>query len=376
MFVDFWLPFWTWGYPFALVGLAAALGALLAYDRARAAGGLPLAAAGLGALASWLHPWQGEVLLLILVVSEGVSWSLGHRPRPGSLVALLGAIALPVAYYAVLSRADPSWHQAQLAGSRGYPLWPLLVKLAPLELPALLAYAQRPASYPDVALRVWPLAATAAFVLDEHGLGSGPWHAYLGISIPLAVLAVQGARNIPWPSGAPRAGLAALAVLALTVPAAVDQFTHAARFVLPGPRQANFVGTADARALDYLARQRGSGAVLADFHIGELVPAQTGRRTYVGNPFWSQPGFVERNLLSEFLLLRWLSPAKAQAFVLSTGARYVVDECWSHRSLSRLLAPIIESVHRFGCARVYTVRTVWPRPAAPTIATRLVAYRG
>jgi hypothetical protein len=50
-----------------------------------------------------------------------------------------------------------------------------------------------------------------------------------------------------------------------------------------------------------------------------------------------------------------LAPAAAQKFVLSTGARFVLQDCRSHRDLERTLRPLITSVHRFGCATVYRV---------------------
>ncbi|MGZ6639863.1 MAG: hypothetical protein ACXVII_44515, partial [Solirubrobacteraceae bacterium] len=41
---------------------------------------------------------------------------------------------------------------------------------------------------------------------------------------------------------------------------------------------------------------------------------------------------------------------------LRTGARFVLADCSAHTDLRVLLAPIIGSVHRFGCASVYTIK--------------------
>ena len=49
----------------------------------------------------------------------------------------------------------------------------------------------------------------------------------------------------------------------------------------------------------------------------------------------------------------YMHPHQAQAFVLASGARFVVANCRSHARLGRLLAPIVHSVHRFGCVAVY-----------------------
>src|SRR5579884_1060068 len=65
---DEWIPFWTWGYLPGVFAIAALVGALVAYDRAMREGRLVWLAPVLGLLAAWLHPWQGEELLLILIV--------------------------------------------------------------------------------------------------------------------------------------------------------------------------------------------------------------------------------------------------------------------------------------------------------------------
>jgi hypothetical protein len=39
--------------------------------------------------------------------------------------------------------------------------------------------------------------------------------------------------------------------------------------------------------------------------------------------------------------------------VARTGARFVLADCTTRADLRRELAPIIGSVHRFGCATVY-----------------------
>jgi hypothetical protein len=55
--------------------------------------------------------------------------------------------------------------------------------------------------------------------------------------------------------------------------------------------------------------------------------------------------------------LMWarLPAHRAQAFVLSTRARFVLADCLSHRNLLPLLRPITAGIHRFGCASVYVI---------------------
>jgi hypothetical protein len=362
IYIDMWLPFWSWGYPFALVALGSALGSVVSYQHARADGRLPLLAAALAILAGWLHPWQGEVLILVLIAAEAVMWALGQRPRIGPWLLMVGAAGLPLAYYVALGRLDPSWRFAERAASGGYPLGTVIVWLLPLLVPAAVAYRLRPATFVDAAARVWPPVAIAAFALDEH-FGSSPAHVFLGISVPLAVLIGQGARSIGWPKGVARVVLATVAAIALTVPVTLDQLTHTARLIFPGPRQANFMSNNEAQALDYVADQSGPGGVLTDFGVGVTVPAETGRPTYVGNPYWSEPDWHKRRQLAVRLLRGQMGPRQARAFVLGTGARFVILDCRAHGNVRRLLGPMIEWTHRFGCDRVYTLDLAAGRPA-------------
>jgi hypothetical protein len=48
-------------------------------------------------------------------------------------------------------------------------------------------------------------------------------------------------------------------------------------------------------------------------------------------------------------------PAAARAFVRSTGARFVLQDCESRGDLSTALGPMVTSTRRFGCATVYEV---------------------
>jgi hypothetical protein len=52
-----------------------------------------------------------------------------------------------------------------------------------------------------------------------------------------------------------------------------------------------------------------------------------------------------------------MSPANAQSYVQSTGARFLLKDCYSPEVLSKLLGSLIVDTKRFGCASVYQVRT-------------------
>jgi hypothetical protein len=363
--LDEWLPFLSWGYPFSLLATAALAAALLSYERARERHGLTWAAPLLGLLAAWLHPWQGEALILILVGAEALSWwtdraawSESERIRrlllPASTIALT---ALPLAYYAVLDRYDPAWRAGRQATLlHNWSLGQVLAPLIPLLVFAAIAYWRRTRSFISNATLVWPLASLAVFMISRNLFAATPLHALTGITIPLAILAVQGARA----AGLRRVPYARLIgwalVAAMTIPATVHLLNLGRRSITAG-NYLDFNAPGERHALAYLAANRQSGGVLANSGFGALVPGETGRPTYVGNVMWSASNYTRR-WYSTFELFGWRGePRKrARAFVYRTGARFVLDDCREHDPhLVRKLRPITLAVHRFGCATVIEV---------------------
>jgi hypothetical protein len=360
---DSWLVWWSWGYPFALIGLACAVAALLLYARARAAGEVSLLPPVLGALASWLHPWQGEALILILIGSELVLFLQGDRPPVWGLALTVALTALPLGYFALLVHFDGVWQRERQEAISTYPLSHVARSFAPIALPALLAYRKRPANFIALSARVWPIAALALFLFSEWQ-GSGPTHALLGITIPLAVLAVEGVCSLPWKLAAGRLGLTRLpgipllsvALIALlTIPGTISVLKVAKKTSRPRVGNANFISPGENEALAYLARSPRDGGVLTRFYLGMVVPAETGRQTYLGNCYWSTPNCHLRSAMTEDLFRGRMRPAQASAFVRASGARFVLGDCRS-QNLTAALAPITATVHRFSCATVYVLR--------------------
>jgi hypothetical protein len=354
---DMWTGFWSWGYPFGLISLAAELGAVLAYDRTLRTGRRVWAAPLLGMLASAVHPWQGETLILIVIGAElvigidRVRW----RRRLALPLATIAATVTPLAYYAILARTDLSWRLAQQSSHHSFLLVSILLALAPLLVFAAFAYRGRPRTFYTAATRVWPFAALAIYVVSESDLSGTPLHAFAGVTVPLAVLAVQGVQRWDWKRVPRRRLLMALAVAAVTIPATVDELAVAPQFVAPTDGNANFITRGERHALEYLATTRKPGGVLTRFYLGTIVPAETGRRTYVGDCLWSEPDCTPRSQLVQQLLDGGLTARAARSFVLGTGARFVLADCESPADLARLLRPIIRGVHSFGCATVYEV---------------------
>ncbi len=352
---DLFPGFLSWGYDFGLLALACMVAGLLAYDHARSTGRVAWWPGLLGALASMLHPWHGELLILIVLGSEVV---LRHRrPRttqqlklPLLTVLLTG---LPLLYYVLLGRTDISWRLAQGAGIHSFSLLSILLAIAPLLAPAMLAYRQRPADFLGVATRAWPIAALAVFVGSSAGFSAAPLHAFQGITLPLAVLAVQGVRAVGWRRLPYARWTIALAVAAFTIPSTAFELGKARSLAAPTPDNANFIQRDERSALDFLAADRDPGGVLTRSYLGAAVPGKTGRRTLVGDCLWSEPNCYERVNQAQALFDGTLTPRAARSFVVQTGAAFVLADCSTGVDLTKTLRPLIVSVHRFGCATVY-----------------------
>ncbi len=401
---DLFPAFLSWGYTFALLAIAAIVGAIVVYARAHEQGRLTVVPGLLGAFASLLHPWHGELLILILIGAELALWR--RRGRPGlrlPVVTLLGA-GLPLVYYLVLGHTDLSWQLARQASKHSFSIWPILLYLAPLGLPAALAYRRPITSFFDAATRSWPIASFVVFVLSATAAGATPLHAFEGITIPLAVLAVQGVRvaqgiraaqgvraaegvraaqgaravRVPgrrrrWPGIGRRPAIAGGLVALAVVPGAVYQMNLARQLALPTLDNANFIERDERSALDYLADKREAGGVLTRSYLGALVPSKTGRHTLVGDCLWSEPQCLKRGDVATRLFSGTLGPRNAKRFVRRSGARFLLADCKTQVDLRHVLGPLVVGVKRFGCASVIEVDAPHP-PSGPLADLRADAF--
>lgn len=354
---DLFPPFLAWGYPFALLGLAAMVGGVLSYDRARAEGRLPITAGVLGAVASLLHPWNGAMLIAVTAGGELVApgrdtSSKTWLARPALTAAIT---AVPLAYYVALGKIDISWRLAQAASKHNYPLPAILLELVPLLVPALLAYRRRPETFLGATSLVWPIAAFALFGLSLTQYAATPVHAFQGITLPLSVLAVQSLRRIGFGRLPHPVLWASILIAAFTIPTTVWQLNTARHAAVPRTGDNDFITRDENRALDYLASDRQPGGVIARQYLGVLVPGRTGRHTFVGDCLWSEPDCPGRLVTVRDLFTGKLSSAAAKEFLLSHNARFVIADCRQTVDLNRLLHGVITGVHRFGCAAVYQV---------------------
>lgn len=371
---EIWPGIYLWGYPFTAIAVGLLAFALVAYERNRRTHRVGVAAPLLGFMCAWLQPWQAATLIGIVVLTELIlrlrgergSVVLRLRGERGSLVlpvVMVAATAAPLVYYGILSRVDWTWAVADRTNLNLPPFLPwqaILLSLAPLGILAAFAYRPPEFNFNQLALRLWPLLALAQYAAIYFGrVGTFPLHALDGLSIPFAVLAVVGARRLSV-ALSKRAKLIAIAVglLVLIVPSAVQEL-HDVWGVqstgILGPQPA-LIKPDEIDALHYLKDDPTPGGVLTPFYLGQTVPGETNRNTWLGALSWT-PDFFKRLVAADRLFSGGLAPNAAVAFVKSSGARFLLSDCNNNRAdLSVALAPIVRSVHHFGCATVYEVK--------------------
>ena len=353
------LGFWSWGYTFGLISLACALLSVVSYDRARRDDQRQWLPGLLGALSGALHPWQGATALAVILVSEALGTRRSRRPNGRLLAGTLTATALPLLYFSILNRSDPSWGLAQSSAHSAVPLWMVGVTLSPLLLPAAIAYTHRPTDFMGLATRLWPIAALAIFLLSETSLSAAPTHALLGSSIPLSVLAVDGVRRLRIQRRTPAIALAVLSAVVLLPPIWWELKGARDAVINLSPADsavgARFVTAGERSALDYLTELSEPGGVLSRFYLGTDVPGITGRHTWVGN-FYYSPQFARRVLTAEALFAGHMTAAQARQTVVDSAARFVLIDCQVDSTRIEVqLAPLVRAARHFGCAAVLRV---------------------
>ena len=178
-----WSGQYLWGYLMTAIAVFLMPLVLLAHERGRDRRG-PRAGA---LLVCWLQPWQGATLALI-IARRSPRGGAARRPalarcsRPGA-VALAGRSTT-----SLLGHFDPAWELAAKSNAAGampewsWPWWAIVLTLAPLAVPAVLAYRLPAPSWQELAVRVWPFAALVVYLLP---VGTFPYHAFQGLAIPL-----------------------------------------------------------------------------------------------------------------------------------------------------------------------------------------------
>ena len=244
-------------------------------------------AAGAAMLVSALHPWQGAMIIAVVGVSAlwaAVVREASWRELARALWPVLAAPLVPAAYYFVLRHADASWE----AGTDNYatPLdgtmtFRLAVALAPLAIPALLGYRGRVAGLGERILRLWAPLGVLLYLFPGTPVR---FHAFNGLSIPLAVLAARGLAPYvarAWSAGGSRRGLAVAVAVGwcalLVLPGTVDRVRSARGAVYLNQQPFN-LNQGEADALDAITDGGGGGGVLTSVDLAALVPYRTGPR--------------------------------------------------------------------------------------------------
>jgi hypothetical protein len=265
---------WLWGYlpGAAAIGLMPLflLGIERVLEQAKSTRGRRklwhlCAVTGIGLLTSWLHPWQG--LTLLVIVAGLFAWGRFSR-RYFILAAPALGVALPLAYYLALSRMDRTWEIAAKQNQFPHlPLWIIVVGLAPIAFFAIIGAMRPSVDLQDRMLRLWVPASLAVHLFSP----SFPLHGLAGLSLPLAVLAVQGWQRLHLGTR-----LGAVAVAVGVVPALLWGL-NGLNNVANGDPSLNPVALShsithdEATALDYLADSPTPGGVLAPANIGSAV---------------------------------------------------------------------------------------------------------
>jgi hypothetical protein len=232
--------------------------------------------------------------------------------------------------------------------------WRLALALAPLAVPAVLGYRGRAEGLQERVLRLWVPLGVLLYVFPETPVR---FHAFNGLSIPLAILAVRGtapylrrwARRI----GQEQAAAAAIAACAfLVLPGTVDRIRSARGAVYLNQQPYN-LEPGERDALDAMERASGGGGVMTSNDLAALVPYRAGRETWVGTPSWS-PDFGARATAVANLFAGRLTPRQARRLVTSSRVRFVLRDCRASADLGAALGPIARA-NRYGCATLYEV---------------------
>lgn len=340
-------PYWEmWGYlptavviglmPLYLLGVERILGEPAGTPPSTRSTSLT---AGAGLLAAWLSPWSGLTLLLITAVV------VLRQRRARALARPAAALALPLLYYFVLARATPAW---SLSAIQSLPLpqhqWAVTVAvLAPSAVLAALGVRGRSGDPQELMLRVWPLAAFAAFLLlpaDERLLSLA------GITLPLAVLGVRG-----WSRLHPRRWLSAAVLFAATVPG-LFYAAHTFRDYVHNRNAPYTLRRPELQALAFV-RRHPALRVLGTPYLGTSFPALLGARLSEGYDSLGRNLVVDAGE-GQALFGGHLDPTQIQMALQRARAATLVSDCEPRRpDLSAPLAPLGYTRRVDGCAPVY-----------------------
>ncbi len=386
---DAWPVYWSWGFSLTAVSVALLCLGVMRYDQIRQSPRrVSWSLMAIALFCSWLQPWQGAILLAVIVGGEVIAGIVlkggaGLKGRITLLATTVVAGTLPLAYYAILGKVDESWRINGIQANHyvsGVSWWTPFALFLPLLAAAAIAYTWRPNNFRDIAIRLWPVVAIAEMLtIHVTKAGNTSTHALKGITFPLAVLAVAGAApffaQLSKRSARGSAALATLLIGLLFIPGAVAQIESQVKEMSVNERGGYYyISPNDEKALAWLTTQKGPGGVYASSLYGSMVPWRTDRPTWVGHETWT-PRFQSRSYFNENTLnghlptiAFGLSPADVAKW---TGARWVFQDCYhrliqkgkKYATLDSQLDGIAISKHKFDCATIWEIKPGGPPPA-------------
>jgi hypothetical protein len=193
-------------------------------------------------------------------------------------------------------------------------------------------------------------------------VGTFPFHAIQGMQLPLAVLAMIGIRgrlgDRPLPTFA-----AAAAVVLLCVPGTLYRVGQMKDAVNAG-QQAFFLTEAEHKALSWLDSNRQEGGVVTENYLGTVIPAWTGRQTWIGAGSWT-PMFERRRKLVDALFAGKLSAADARLMLQRPGAGFILEDCRAKPGFFDSVRAFTTEVWADGCVKILKINAV-PSGRVPT----------
>ncbi len=369
---ELWNGAYLWGYAYTAIAVGLVPLGLIAWERSRLGGNtrMALAAAGCALLSSWFQPWQGATLAGVVAIAELIRFRTEGRQVKQVIAGvgpMLVASALPLVYYFVLSKTDPAWELAGVANSLPrWPLWVLAAALLPLALPAAFTYGKGRWSTPgSVALRLWPLVALGVYFAP---LGTFPFHAVQGMQISLSVLAFVAIRERLGERPLPT--LATVLVLALLIVPGTAYRVQQMRDAVNAGLQPFFLNDDEHAALRFLDSSKEPGGVVTQNYMGSVIPAWTGRQTWLGAGSWT-PDFEPRRQLLAALFAGKLGTEGARKLLVRPGAGYVLEDCRAEPAFFKQVEPFTEVVFRRGCVTVLRINGApplgAPQPPLPPV---------
>ncbi|MCA1595074.1 MAG: hypothetical protein LC772_01400 [Chloroflexi bacterium] len=276
------------------------------------------------------HPVWAAYLVILTVMARrvGAPWP-GWRPGSAWLRYVLAAVvgAPSVLYQAWVFRSDAAFHaRAMVATLSPAPLYYFAGIGLLLPLACLAAWKKRGSPW------VWWLCTWAVL-----GLGLPyvplPFQRKLAIGMDLPYLLLAGMEVASWADFASRRRqwcgvLAATALIGLLF--ATNGCFLASDVQLLARNQSNvfpplYIPAADWKGIEWLAAHAGrEDAVLSLPPVGNIIPAVTGRRVYVGH--WGETARFDEKWQQARDFFRGAMPANtASAFLRSNRIRYVYE---------------------------------------------------